>query len=1341
MNNNSSIKRCYKFMNNCKVIIILFALLVFVSSIDIYSQSATATYSLGDGSTDRNFTSLPGASSCPLSLTVNIPDGAEVLSVDVSYSMTAIGNAWISEQRSELRCVSPGGVNENILHPGLGNYTGTYDYQRTGLDIANNVVGGGDIVFELHAGRTFGGSGCGTSLNYVNNNSFTVTVHYTTISCEGVPNPGIINISQSLGCNDVEIDLLVNAIGFEEAQIGLSYQWQYSHDALNWFDIDNENNPTQLVYSATSTTFFRLQVSCSNSNEVVYSNIAEYITEDCDNILISEQGTTYTCNAMFYDSGGPFANYQNNEDYIKTICSSSGHNLRVEFLEYDTEDNGQFAANQVRYDILYVYDGDDTSNPMFEFAGIQTDINKVPIIISSQECITFRFVSNETNTRSGWEALITCTNEINTVASQFCSSAPTICNFDGYIGNTSNFYNIERNNGQIQDFGPLFEGALDNNSFIKFVAGYETVELEILVENCHNPQGGSPMVQFAVYSGTNCVMQSLVTDPFYTHFNSNAGLQQGQHLITLTGLSVGTTYYIMVDGHSGAICDYHISAQSGIDFAEVDVTNATICLNESITITASGGDSYVWNGPGVDNQTGESITVTPTTEGLNIYYVTITGGIPECPDEVVLSSFIYAENCCEPGSVEPPINPNNPEICEGETIPQLTVDLPLGYSSPEYQINWYQEATGGTPILSNSNSFTPNISSVAGTYTYYAAVLEVAHNCFSDRIPVVLTINESVNSEFDLLNVYCLNDDVNLPTISNNGISGTWNPAMVNTNSPSSPQNFIFTPAPNQGCAVPYEIMIEIVDSLTPTFSFNSHYCVGDLVELPTLSENNINGTWTPSSVNTTTPGVFTYIFTPSGNLDCINDYHLTIEIVENQPLIFDDFGPYCQFETPDQLPSISNNGYFGTWTPETIDTESPGTFDFYFTPELEGCFSDLSIEITVHQNPTINVTIGQNILCYGETGIINVSASGGTPPYSGLGDFEFHHGTYSFEITDNNSCSDSGSITLSQPPLLTASVTNVNNQVCETLGNIEVQVNGGVPPYSYFWQEGHSPTNTSSNNLPVGEYTITVTDLNNCEVTVFAEIGYEGGVSSEIEILKHVECYGESTGEILVHLFDGTPEYNLYWGSGSTTSNSTFIVLSNLQAGEYTVTVVDSDGCMYINPKIQILEPAETDYYYIKQEPSCIGNYDGFIEFFVYGGTEPYEYNFNGFSSTIGLFEELYDGTYYIAVNDANNCKIAMEEIILNENPVSCLIIPNAITPNGDGINDQWIIENIELFPDAIIHVYNRWGQIIYFARGNDEPWDGKYKGKFVPTGTYLYTIKDRTGDIFTTGTLTVVY
>ena len=114
----------------------------------------------------------------PGQMTVNIPEGATITGVDVEYSMTSRLGVNMNQQQSFLRCVSPGGTTEPQVSVGQGNSTGTYDYARQGLTIANNVQGGGDIEFQLHAFRNHGGFGSNTTYVYVPNETWKLIVYY-----------------------------------------------------------------------------------------------------------------------------------------------------------------------------------------------------------------------------------------------------------------------------------------------------------------------------------------------------------------------------------------------------------------------------------------------------------------------------------------------------------------------------------------------------------------------------------------------------------------------------------------------------------------------------------------------------------------------------------------------------------------------------------------------------------------------------------------------------------------------------------------------------------------------------------------------------------------------------------------------------------------------------------------------------------------------------------------------------------------------------------------------------------------------------------------------------------
>jgi gliding motility-associated-like protein len=75
-------------------------------------------------------------------------------------------------------------------------------------------------------------------------------------------------------------------------------------------------------------------------------------------------------------------------------------------------------------------------------------------------------------------------------------------------------------------------------------------------------------------------------------------------------------------------------------------------------------------------------------------------------------------------------------------------------------------------------------------------------------------------------------------------------------------------------------------------------------------------------------------------------------------------------------------------------------------------------------------------------------------------------------------------------------------------------------------------------------------------------------------------------------------------------------------------------------------------------------------------------------------------------------------------------ILIPNVFSPNDDGVNDEWIIEGLDSYPNAKIQIFNRWGNKVYEQIGYAKPWDGKRNGSKLPIATYYYVIDLSDGD-----------
>jgi gliding motility-associated-like protein len=195
----------------------------------------------------------------------------------------------------------------------------------------------------------------------------------------------------------------------------------------------------------------------------------------------------------------------------------------------------------------------------------------------------------------------------------------------------------------------------------------------------------------------------------------------------------------------------------------------------------------------------------------------------------------------------------------------------------------------------------------------------------------------------------------NLPTTSNNGIIGTWSPAINNTTT----TNYTFTPTAGQ-CATTTNLTISVNPNITPIFTPISAICLGSsLNTLPTTSNNGITGIWSPTINNTATTN---YTFTPTAG-QCATTTNLTISV---NPIItptFNAISAICSGSSLNTLPTTSNNGIIGTWSPAINNT---ATTNYTFTPNTGQCASTTNLTISVNPNITPTFT-PVSAICSGE--------------------------------------------------------------------------------------------------------------------------------------------------------------------------------------------------------------------------------------------------------------------------------------------------------------------------------------------------------------------------------------
>ena len=205
-------------------------------------------------------------------------------------------------------------------------------------------------------------------------------------------------------------------------------------------------------------------------------------------------------------------------------------------------------------------------------------------------------------------------------------------------------------------------------------------------------------------------------------------------------------------------------------------------------------------------------------------------------------------------------------------------------------------------------------NTASGTYTFTPDAGQCATPTTID-----VTVTPIITPTFDPFGSLCLNAPAPvLPTISSNGISGTWSPAVINT-SVVGTSIYTFTPAAGQ-CATTATLNITIDVQITPVFTVIGPLCVNAAAPaLPATSNNGITGTWTPAAINTSATGTTTYTFTPAAGQCATATTTLEITIAPTVTPTFAAIAPICSGSVAPTLPTTSINGITGTWSPAVV--------------------------------------------------------------------------------------------------------------------------------------------------------------------------------------------------------------------------------------------------------------------------------------------------------------------------------------------------------------------------------------------------------------------------------------
>ena len=400
---------------------------------------------------------------------------------------------------------------------------------------------------------------------------------------------------------------------------------------------------------------------------------------------------------------------------------------------------------------------------------------------------------------------------------------------------------------------------------------------------------------------------------------------------------------------------------------------------------------------------------------------------------------------------------------------------------------------------------------------------------------------------------------------------------------------------------------------------------------------------------------------------------------MKEQPSPLTSFPPIiaCSGMNQGSINAIVNGGtapYNYIWSDNTIgnipnpNNLAAGNYGLIVV-DANGCTATDSVTINDGVIITINLTPTNSVCGGSDAGSINSIVSGGIAPYTyswsngatsdTIGNLTA--GIYEVTVTDFNGCQGVANTTVNDGA-------NINITLIPTPphcidgndGIIASDISGGTAPYTYNWSNGTNDVPTLT-NLVAGTYSLTVTDANGC--TVIGTATVNDGATIMVTLTPTAPlCAGVNDGSISSSVSGGTAPYTYNWSNGTTDVPT----LTNLLAGDYSLTVTDANGCT-ANSATTIDVGATITVGLTPTNPVCAGTNEGSITASPNGGTTPYAYLWSN-DATTATVNNLPAGDYVVTVTDDNGCSTIGTASIAEPTPFDINIIstPRDICPGG---------------------------------------------------------------------------
>lgn len=438
---------------------------------------------------------------------------------------------------------------------------------------------------------------------------------------------------------------------------------------------------------------------------------------------------------------------------------------------------------------------------------------------------------------------------------------------------------------------------------------------------------------------------------------------------------------------------------------------------------------------------------------------------------------------------------------------------------------------------------------------------------------------------------------------------------------------------------------------------------------------------------------------------------------------------------------------YIITWTfgssQSSFDNLAPGDYTLTVADQ-SGCTRTQTI--TIKDAPLFETTPElKQISCFGKKdGSIKLNLNGGVGKTTIRWDhgaelenlFNLSSGFYGVTVRDETDCVIRSEFNIVEPAQLQldAKVTDALDCFNTQSGEISLGIIGGTPPYTIQWSNGS--TSETLTGITSGQYAVTVKDASGCSINQSFEIKRPPALSIVGFRSTNVQCNPRSVEEkFQVTVTGGVAPYTIQWSGGKVSPDGK--IMTTDSPGLYEVIVTDGKGCVkkesFEVESLEVIPRSEIESTAFEQYNSYLVNFE--IQFLnkSFGQITSYFWDFGDGSES---FEENPKHTYSaegeyevtLKVTDVFGCASEVKKKISVFDYY--LVVPNAFTPNGDGINDYFFpkylnIESLEFW------ILNKWGETIFYTDDlNSQGWNGKINQAVGLPGNYVYKLKFKTLD-----------